>query len=96
MLLPVEIGQPPGDRAGPAVGIPAVFVLVNYLAFAIGSIWPDAKWLEDYSMFNLLKAQQVLEMGIAAIDLLIMAAFSAIFVALALYLFPRRDIPSPS
>ncbi|MFV2063121.1 MAG: ABC transporter permease subunit [Chloroflexota bacterium] len=84
------------DRAGPAVGIPAVFVLINYLSFAIGSIWPDAKWLEDYSMFNLLNAQQVLDTGIAAIDLLIMAAFSAIFVALALYLFPRRDIPSPS
>ena len=84
------------DRAGPAIGIPAVFVLLNYLAFAIGSIWPDAKWLEDYSMFNLLKAQEVLENGIAMSDAVIMLAFATVFVVLALYLFPRRDIPAPS
>lgn len=84
------------DRAGPAIGIPAIFVLINYLAFAIGSIWPDQQWLEDYSMFNLLKAQDVLESGIAASDVVVMLAFSGVFVALALYLFPRRDIPAPS
>ena len=54
------------DRADPAIGIPAVFVLLNYLAFAIGSIWPDMRWLEDYSMFNLLKAQDVLSGGAGA------------------------------
>ena len=46
------------DRAGPAIGIPAIFVLLNYLAFTIGSIWPDAKVLEDWSMFHLLKARR--------------------------------------
>ena len=35
------------DRAGPAIGIPAAFILVNYLAWAIGSLWPDMRWLED-------------------------------------------------
>ena len=84
------------DRAGPAIGIPAAFVLINYLAFAIGSIWPDQAWLQDYSMFNLLKAQDVLQSGIAPSDMLIMLAFSVLFVMLALYLFPRRDIPAPS
>jgi ABC-2 type transport system permease protein len=84
------------DRPGPAIGIPAVFVLINYLAFAIGSIWPDAQWLEEYSMFNLLKAQDVLAGGIALSDIAVMVAFSLVFVGLALYLFPRRDIPAPS
>ncbi len=84
------------DRAGPAIGIPAVFILLNYLAFAIGSIWPDMKWLEDYSMFNLLKAQDILDGGLALSDALIMVGFSAFFVVVALYLFPRRDIPAPS
>jgi ABC-2 type transport system permease protein len=84
------------DRAGPAIGIPVVFILVNYLAFAIGSIWPEMSWLEDYSMFNLLKAQDVLDTGLAASDALIMLAFSTVFVGLVLYLFPRRDIPAPS
>lgn len=84
------------DRAGPAIGIPAVFILLNYLAFVIGSIWPDAQLLEEYSMFNLLKAQDILESGLAASDALIMLGFSVVFVGLALYAFPRRDLPAPS
>jgi ABC-2 type transport system permease protein len=84
------------DRAGPAIGLPAAFVLINYLAFAIGSIWPDAKLLQDYSMFNLVKAQHVLEAGPAASDLAIMLAFAGGFVALAVFRFPRRDLAAPS
>ncbi len=84
------------DRAGPAIGIPTAFVVVNYLAFAIGSIWPDMGWLEDYSFFNLLKAQAVLARGIALGDLVILLGFAAFFVALAWYRFPRRDLPAPS
>ena len=84
------------DRAAPAIGIPAVFILLNYLAFAIGSIWPDMQWLEEYSMFNLLKAQDVLSGGLALSDVLVMLAFAAVFVGAAWYRFPRRDLPAPS
>ena len=84
------------DRSGPAIGIPAVFILINYLAFVIGSIWPDARLLQEYSMFNLLKAQEILEVGLAVSDALVMIAFSVVFVVMALYAFPRRDLPAPS
>jgi ABC-2 type transport system permease protein len=84
------------DRVGPAIGIPAIFVLLNYLAFAIGSIWPDMGWLEDYSMFNLLKAQDVLADGIALSDALLMVSFALVFMGIAWYRFPRRDLPAPS
>lgn len=84
------------DRAGPAIGIPAVFILLNYLAWAIGSIWPDAKWLGDYSMFDLLKAQEILTSGLAASDALILLLFAGAFVLFAWYAFPRRDLPAPS
>lgn len=84
------------DRVGPAIGIPTVFVVVNYLAYAIGSIWPDMGWLEDYSFFNLLKAQSVLADGIAISDVVILVGFAAAFVAVAWYRFPRRDLPAPS
>jgi ABC-2 type transport system permease protein len=83
------------DRAGPAIGIPAVFILLNYLAWAIGSIWPDMRWLEDYSMFNLLKAQDIIADGLATTDALILLAFSAVCLVIALYRFPRRDLPAP-
>jgi ABC-type transport system involved in multi-copper enzyme maturation permease subunit len=84
------------DRIGPAIGIPLAFVLVNYLANAIGSLWPDMVWLQDYSMFTLVKAKTVLESGIAASDVAILVVFIGIFVALTLYLFPRRDIAAPT
>jgi ABC-type transport system involved in multi-copper enzyme maturation permease subunit len=84
------------DRIGPAIGIPLVFVLVNYLAWAIGSIWPDAAWLEDWSMFNLVKAQDVLADGLAVSDVLVLLAFSALCVAFTLLAFPRRDIAAPA
>jgi ABC-2 type transport system permease protein len=83
------------DRIGPAIGIPLAFVLVNYLANAIGSLWPDMAWLQDWSMFTLVKAKTVLESGIAPSDLAILVAFIAAFVALTAYLFPRRDIAAP-
>lgn len=84
------------DRAGPAIGIPAVFVLLNYLAFAIGSIWPDVRWLEEYSMFHLLKARDILTGGMALSDGLVMLTFAAVLVGIALYRFPRRDLPAPA
>ncbi len=84
------------DRAAPAIGIPAVFVLLNYLAFTIGGIWPDVAVLEDWSMFNLLKAQQVLTDGVALGDLVVLLAFIGLFVGIAYYRFPRRDLPAPS
>jgi ABC-2 type transport system permease protein len=84
------------DRAGPAIGIPAVFVLLNYLAWAIGGIWPDVGFLEDWSAFSLLESQQVLSEGVAATDVLIMLAFVVVLAGVAWYRFPRRDLPAPA
>jgi ABC-2 type transport system permease protein len=84
------------DRAGPAIGIPAAFILINYLAWAIGSLWPDVRWLEDYSMLNLLKARDILSDGLAPGDALVLVAFAALCLGFALVRFPRRDLPAPS
>lgn len=84
------------DRAGPAIGIPAVFILLNYLAYAIGGIWPDVGVLEDWSLFNLLKARQVLIDGAALGDALVMAGLIVLLLAIAFYRFPRRDLPAPA
>ena len=84
------------DRAGPAIGIPATFVLLNYLAWAIGGNWPDVGFLEDWSMFRLLETQQVLADGAALSDVAIMLLFIVILAAVAFYRFPRRDLPAPA
>lgn len=84
------------DRVAPALAIPLAFVLLNYLANAIGSIWPDAKWLMDWSMFNLVKAQAILTEGVALSDVALLVGFTLVFVILTAWAFPRRDIPAPS
>lgn len=84
------------DRAGPAIGIPAIFVLLNYLAFTIGGIWRDVGYLEDWSMFNLLKAQQVLDEGLVLADIVVLIVFITVSTGIAFYRFPRRDLPAPS
>ena len=84
------------DRLPPALGVPLVFLLVNYLADAIGSLWLDMSWLRDWSMFHLVKAQAVLEGDVAMADLAILAAIGGVAVVYALAVFPRRDLAAPS
>jgi len=84
------------DRMPPALGVPLVFLLVNYLADAIGSLWPDASWLRDWSMFHLVKAQKVLDGGVAFSDVAVLAAIGAAAVVYALVVFPKRDLAAPS
>jgi ABC-type transport system involved in multi-copper enzyme maturation permease subunit len=47
-------------------------------------------------MFNLLKPQDIIASGLAPTDALILLAFAVICLAVALYRFPRRDLPAPS
>ena len=84
------------DRLPPALGVPLVFLLVNYLADAIGSLWPDASWLRDWSMFHLVKAQPVLDGGFPTADLALLLGIGAIAVVYAWIVFPRRDLAAPS
>ena len=84
------------DRAGPAIGIPAIFVLLNYLAWAIGGIWPDVKFLADWSPFHLLKAREVLADGVLLADLAVLVGLVVLFAGVAFYRFPRRDLPAPA
>lgn len=84
------------DRVGPALGLPLVFVIINYLAETIGSIWPDAAWLKDWSIFNLVQAKRVLAGELMTGELTILLVAILLFVFLALWIFPRRDIAAPS
>jgi ABC-2 type transport system permease protein len=93
LAFAVSVGA---DRAAPAIGIPSAVVLLSYLAWAIGGIWPDVRLLADFSPFELLKARDVLAAGLAPGDVLIMVGLLVLFTAVAFYRFPRRDLPAPS
>lgn len=84
------------DRLPPALGVPLAIVLVFYLADAVGSIWPDAAWLRDWSLFDLVKTQRILGEGGLSSDLLVLLAIVVATMGYALVRFPRRDLAAPS
>ena len=62
----------------------------------LGSLWPDAKGLQPYSLFHYLDPKAILAGDASATDFGILAAVIAIAVAAALVIFPRRDLAAPS
>jgi len=84
------------DRLTPALGLALAVVLVSYFFEALGSLWPDAAFLRDYSLFHYLDARAALTGLPDARDFGILAAVIAVAVAYALVVFPRRDLAAPA
>lgn len=84
------------DRLTPALGLTMAIVVVSYFLEILGSLWPDAKGLQAWSLFHYLAAQDVLN-GIVSIGgLALLAIVGVAAVGWALVEFPRRDLAAPS
>ena len=84
------------DRLAPALGIAIFVLLVTYVIDVIASLWPDASWMADYSLFHYVRAKQVLDGSLAVTDVGLLVAVVALAVAYAMFVFPRRDLAAPS
>jgi beta-exotoxin I transport system permease protein len=84
------------DRLTPALGVALAFVLVSYFLEALGSLWPDAAYLQDYSLFHYLDARAALAGQPDARNFGILGGVIVVAVAYALLAFPRRDLGAPS
>jgi ABC-2 type transport system permease protein len=84
------------DRLGPALGITLAITVVSYFLEILGSLWPDAKGLQPYSLFHYLAPRDVLNGIVSVGGLAILAAVGAVAIAWALIEFPRRDLAAPS
>lgn len=84
------------DRMAPAAGVALAIVLVAYTLQIIGSLWPDAEWLQPYSLFYYLKPDQVLREGLQVFDSALLLAVGGAAVGYALVVFPRRDLAAPT
>lgn len=84
------------DRLGPAASIVMTAVIAAYFLQVIGSLWPDAEWLQPYSLFYYLKADETLESGLQVVDVALLSAVVIGAIAYALVVFPRRDIAAPA
>jgi ABC-2 type transport system permease protein len=84
------------DRLSPALGITVAIVIVSYFLDILGSLWPDAKGLQPYSMFHYLASRDILTGTVDLFGLTLLAAIGAIAIGVALAEFPRRDLAAPS
>lgn len=84
------------DRLTPAVGVSLAVVLVSYFLDVLGSLWPDAKWLQPYSLFHYVDAKADLAGLPDVSDFVVLAVVIAVAVGAALVVFPRRDLAAPA
>ncbi len=84
------------DRLAPALGITLTVVLISYLLNVVSSLWPDARWIANYSLFNYVEAKSTLEGNFHPLDMVLLLVVSAVAIAYAWIEFPRRDIAAPS
>jgi ABC-2 type transport system permease protein len=84
------------DRLTPAIGLSLAFVLISYFLDVIGELWPDAAFLQPYSLFHYLDARAALAGLPDPANFVVLAGVIAAAVAYALIVFPRRDLAAPS
>lgn len=84
------------DRATPAIGAALAFVLVSYFLDVLGDLWPDAAFLQPYSVFHYLDARGALSGLPDPANFVVLVGVIAAAVAYALVVFPRRDLAAPS
>jgi ABC-2 type transport system permease protein len=84
------------DRLGPAASVTLAIVILSYFLQVLGSLWPDAEWLQPYSLFYYLKPELTLTEGLQVTDLVVLGVVAAVAIAYALLVFPRRDLAAPA
>jgi ABC-type transport system involved in multi-copper enzyme maturation permease subunit len=84
------------DRAGPAIGLTLAFLLLNYFLEILGSLWTDAAWTQEYSLFHHFNPTEILGGQLDPIDLLVTGFAFVVPIAWALFVFPRRDLAAPT
>ena len=84
------------DRLSPAISLTLAAVLVSYFLDILGSLWPDAKGLQPFSLFHYVDPKTVLSGFADRGDFVVLAGVTAVAVVAALTVFPRRDLAAPS
>lgn len=84
------------DRPGPALGLTLAYLLVNYFFEILGSLWREAEWTQEYSLFHHFQPSEILAGAVDPLDLIIVGVAFVAPIAYALVVFPRRDLAAPA
>jgi ABC-2 type transport system permease protein len=83
------------DRFTPALGWTLGIAVAMYVLEVLGSLWPDAEFLQPYSLFHYLKPRAILTGSTEPLDFAVLAATIAVAIVWAVVVFPRRDLAAP-
>lgn len=84
------------DRPGPAIGLSLAYLLLNYFFEILGSLWREAEWTQEYSLFHHFQPAEILAGDLDPLDLLILGIAFVLPIVYALIVFPRRDLAAPA
>jgi ABC-2 type transport system permease protein len=84
------------DRPSTPIAIGLVVVIAGYVLEVLGTLWPDAAFLQPYSPFHYLQPLEVLAGRDATTDLVVLVAVAAVGLAVGLVRFPSRDLAAPT
>ncbi|MGI8998217.1 MAG: ABC transporter permease subunit [Candidatus Limnocylindria bacterium] len=84
------------DRPGPAIGLSLAYLLINYFLEILGSLWADAAWTQEYSLFHHFNPGTILSGDDILLDLVIVFVAAILPVVYATIVFPRRDLAAPA
>lgn len=84
------------DRPSTAIGLSLAYLVLNYFLEILGSLWTDAAWTQDYSLFHHFDPGAILGGGVVPLDLVIVFGAAVVPVIYALVVFPRRDLAAPA
>jgi ABC-2 type transport system permease protein len=84
------------DRTGPAIGLSLAYLILNYFLEILGSLWRDAAWTQEYSLFHHFQPTEILDGALDPTDLVILSVAMVLPILYALVVFPRRDLAAPS
>jgi ABC-2 type transport system permease protein len=84
------------DRASRALGTTMAIVLASYFLEILGGLWPDAAFLQRYSLFHYLQTRRVLTGDSDPFAFALLAIAAIVAIGVALVVFPRRNLAAPS
>lgn len=84
------------DRLAPAIGLGFAVVLAGYVLEVLGTLWPDAAFLQPISPFHYLQPLEILAGRGAGTDAIVLAAVGVAATAVGLWVFPKRDLAAPT